>query len=139
MPHGLHCVNACKYVDREYHRGGVGLPPRLVRVQVEHCLEQLSEGLLCAADLTPVTPRPVVWEQGSGMGELEGGVDGGRKKKTTMLLGETERVHTCCDHGEGLEWVRKVGVERGAVESHALSRPLPSLFYILSFLGSRLL
>lgn len=99
MLHSLHCLDALrKHLDAEYYeaKGMMPIPADLRKMHVNHCLEQLRQGVLCHADLTPVTLKPVRDESG----------------KVWALLGETEREHTCRN---GME-IAKVWRERGMRE-----------------------
>jgi hypothetical protein len=100
MLHSLHCLNGFRWtLDREYYaaKGAMKMRPEDERLHLEHCLEQLRQAVLCHGDLTPVTLKPVH------------GPDG----KMTVLLGETERVHTCRDGKAIAKAWREEGDRRG--------------------------
>ena len=90
MLHTLHCVNALrKHLDLDYYRNRMTMFPRM---HVDHCVDQLRQAALCHGDLTPVTLKPVKAADG----------------EVHILLGETERMHTC-RNGEELAdaWRRR--------------------------------
>ncbi|EMC99166.1 hypothetical protein BAUCODRAFT_393946 [Baudoinia panamericana UAMH 10762] len=80
MLHSLHCLNGLrKHLDIEYYKDEMSVPEEYRRMHIEHCIEQLRQAVLCHADLTPVTLKPVRNSKG----------------EVVALLGETERMHTC--------------------------------------------
>lgn len=91
MLHSLHCVNSIrKHLDYDHYANRMPMfKPALERLHINHCLEQLRQAILCHGDLTPVTLKPV-WNEELGM---------------WILLGETERQHTCRDgHAIAKAW-----------------------------------
>ncbi|KAK5744232.1 hypothetical protein LTR17_002262 [Elasticomyces elasticus] len=96
MLHSLHCLNGIrKHLDMDYYRASMPeLSEEYQRMHLNHCLEQLRQAVLCHGDMTPVTLRPIVNQNG----------------QTWALLGETEKVHTCRD-GEALAkaWIGRAG------------------------------
>ncbi|TKA33322.1 hypothetical protein B0A50_00875 [Salinomyces thailandicus] len=69
-----------------YHPPSSSIPPWGIPMHIDHCIESLRSALLCHADLTPVTLKPVV---------------DARTGRTWAVLGETARKHGCRD-GMGL-------------------------------------
>lgn len=65
-----------------------------------HCIDQLRQSIMCSGDLTPVTLRRVWIEH----------------PHRSVLLGETERTHTCRDFEAIREWATRRGVEEGKIE-----------------------
>ncbi|KAE8406716.1 hypothetical protein BDV37DRAFT_280674 [Aspergillus pseudonomiae] len=61
-------------------------------MHIDHCIDQLRQAIMCSADLTPVTLQPVI--------QLREG------RRYLILLGETERTHTCRDFETIKQWVR---------------------------------
>lgn len=56
---------------------------------------------MCSGDLTPVTLRHVWMEN----------------PRRSVLLGETERMHTCRNFEAIRDWATKRGVEEGRIEA----------------------
>ena len=95
MLHTLHCINALrKHLDLDYYRDRMTMFPRM---HVDHCVDQLRQAALCHGDMTPVTLKPVKDADG----------------KVHILLGETERMHTCRNGEELADAWRRRGEETG--------------------------
>lgn len=102
MLHSLHCINGLrKHLDMDYYKDSMDIPAEYRRMHIDHCIEQLRQAVMCHADMTPVTLKPVRNSEG----------------RVWALLGETERMHTC-RNGEELARVwQEEGLRRGRVES----------------------
>ena len=103
--HSLHCLNGLRkhtFWDYEHYKDNMEIPEWGRKMHVDHCIEQLRQAVLCHGDLTPVTLKPIRMR-----------AEEGAKGESWVLLGETERQHTCRD-GVTLarEWQR-LGGERG--------------------------
>ena len=81
--HSLHCLNVLrKRIDPEhYSHEWAADYSASEALHLDHCMEQLRQQILCHGDITPVTIKPIM----------------GRHGETFVLLGETERMHTCRD------------------------------------------
>ena len=73
---------------------------RIGRLHVDHCVDQLRQAILCHADATPVTLKPVRFDSNGAY----------------MLVGETEREHTCRDGNALLRWVKERAAKTGFVD-----------------------
>ncbi|KAJ4376625.1 hypothetical protein N0V86_006739 [Didymella sp. IMI 355093] len=105
--HSLHCLNAMrKHLDSTYYAASMDLPEEYRRMHMDHCIDQLRQSIMCHADLTPVTLKPV-WE---------GGEEG--PKKTVFYLGQTEREHTCRRWEDVRAWVDERGEGGKALDFH---------------------
>lgn len=67
----------------------------------DHCIDQLRQSIMCAGDLTPVTLRHVWMEN----------------PRRSVLLGETERMHTCRNFDAIRDWATERGVKEGRIEA----------------------
>lgn len=102
MVHNLHCLNTIrKQFDPDYYETHLDAAMKhshrmKMRMHVEHCIDQIRQAILCHADLTPVTLRPVDMDDPS-----------------ADLVGETERLHTCRDWRAVRKWLTERGEENG--------------------------
>ncbi|KAK7520056.1 uncharacterized protein IWZ02DRAFT_450373 [Phyllosticta citriasiana] len=117
--HNLHCLNMLrKHVDdvNFYQTDGTGggeathgkthsheIQPGFERVHIDHCINQIREALMCGADVTPVSIKATEWKT----------VEEGEEKTSILLIGETERRHSCRDFGALRSWVADMTRERG--------------------------
>ncbi|KAL9106115.1 MAG: hypothetical protein Q9227_008815 [Pyrenula ochraceoflavens] len=98
MVHNLHCLNTIrKQFDPEYYETHLDASMKhshrmKMRMHVDHCIDQIRQAILCHADLTPVTLRPVTMDDPS-----------------ADLVGETERQHTCRDWRAVRKWLTERG------------------------------
>ena len=105
--HSLHCLNAVrKHLDHDYYGDHMELPAEHWRMHIDYCVDQVRQSIMCHADLTPVTLKPV-WE---------GGADS--SKKTVFYLGETEREHTFRKWEDVRTWVDERGEGGQALDFH---------------------
>jgi hypothetical protein len=95
-----------KHLDSAYYGPHMELPAEYRRMHIDHCVDQLRQSIMCHADLTPVTLKPV-WE---------GGNEG--PKKTLFYLGQTEREHTCRRWEDVRAWVDQRGEGGKALDFH---------------------
>lgn len=122
--HSLHCLDSLrKRIDRadfpdhglssgniaiDESQGGVKADSVIAdgfeRMHVEHCLNQLRESIMCHSDTTPVTLKPVSVK-----------TTVGSDVAVTVLLGETERMHSCRDFGRVRDWIKDMVEQRGSV------------------------
>ncbi|KAK8164343.1 hypothetical protein IWX90DRAFT_256120 [Phyllosticta citrichinensis] len=117
--HNLHCLNMLrKHVDDAsfFQTDGTGggeathgkthsheIQPGFERVHIDHCINQIREALMCSADVTPVSLKATEWKT----------VEDGEEKTSILLIGETERRHTCRDFRALRSWVSDMTRERG--------------------------
>ncbi|KAK8253041.1 hypothetical protein HDK77DRAFT_437343 [Phyllosticta capitalensis] len=117
--HNLHCLNMLrKHVDdvnfKQTDGTGGGeathgkthsheIQPGFERVHIDHCINQIREALMCSADVTPVSLKTTEWNR----------VEHGEEKRSLLVIGETERRHTCRDFGALRSWVSDMTRERG--------------------------
>jgi hypothetical protein len=99
--HSLHCLNVLrKRVDPEhYSHEWAGDYSAAAAMHLDHCIEQLRQQVLCHGDATPVSIKPIM----------------GRHGETFVLLGETERMHTCRDGLAMREKWQERGRETGSL------------------------
>jgi hypothetical protein len=102
MVHNLHCLNTIRQqLDPDYYeqnlQSAVKHAHRMkMRMHVDHCIDQIRQAILCHADLTPVSLRPVLMND-----------------PTADLVGETEREHTCRNWKAVREWLTERGEKNG--------------------------
>ncbi|KAL4895319.1 hypothetical protein BDV59DRAFT_199987 [Aspergillus ambiguus] len=90
--HSLHCLDIMRmHLQGRQHMGVHALPPDIQAIHIDHCVEQLRQTIMCSGDLTPVTLRKIR--------QMRNG------RPYTILLGETERTHTCRNFEDIREWV----------------------------------
>ncbi|KAE8373927.1 hypothetical protein BDV26DRAFT_284702 [Aspergillus bertholletiae] len=91
--HSLHCLDALRrHVHGQGDHIGSLLGNEVMMMHIDHCIDQLRQTIMCSADLTPVTLRPIRTRDSEG-------------KSILLLLGETERMHTCRDFGRVKDWL----------------------------------
>ncbi|KAF2684278.1 hypothetical protein K458DRAFT_403946 [Lentithecium fluviatile CBS 122367] len=97
MVHSLHCLNTIRQqFDPEYYERTSKVPKHAhrmkMRMHVDHCIYQLRQAILCHADLTPVSLRPVLLDDPS-----------------ADLVSEMECEHTCRNWKVVREWLTRRG------------------------------
>ncbi|KAF9883919.1 hypothetical protein FE257_002662 [Aspergillus nanangensis] len=92
MLHSLHCLDILRRRIRPH--GSLGhhhsFPVEIEEMHVDHCIDQLRQTIMCSGDLTPVTLKPVIQIR--------------EDRRYLILLGETERTHTCRDFDAVKQW-----------------------------------
>jgi hypothetical protein len=102
MVHNLHCLNTIRQqLDPDYYEQNLQSAAKhahrmKMRMHVDHCIDQIRQAILCHADLTPVSLRPVLLDDPS-----------------ADLVGETEREHTCRNWKAVREWLTERGEKEG--------------------------
>ncbi|KAE8323157.1 hypothetical protein BDV39DRAFT_209116 [Aspergillus sergii] len=92
--HSLHCLDTLRrHMHGQNDDMGRVLGADVAAMHIDHCINQLRQTIMCSADLTPVTLRPVQTHDPEG-------------NPIQLLLGETERVHTCRDFGRVRDWAQ---------------------------------
>ncbi|KAH8433852.1 oxidase ustYa family protein [Aspergillus melleus] len=91
--HSLHCLDALRrYINGQTHHHGRRLEEEGgMRIHIDHCVDHLRQGIMCSADLTPVTLKPLYFGDKS-------------NPSGASFVGETERPHTCRNFEAIREW-----------------------------------